>query len=245
MGKILIINPACEGAEFARGLLANEKDVDVVGIAKGPKRIQSAVSYALAGFEMVKKAREAEKAGYEAIIITCHGDPNLFNLREAVRIPVLGCTQTAIHFCSLLARRFSILNPSEIYTKWSKEDALARYGFTHKLASIRRVEYQVPKEEVGKLSRLRPVPEGIIGPVVSEAIKAIEEDGATAITFGCGLMAGLADELQARLKEKGYDVLVVKPLFMALEMARLLIRNKLTHSAIAFPLDADPGIVGD
>jgi len=245
MGKIMILHPMCDGADFARDLLADNEDVEVVSLDRGPAIIRSEMDYALAGLDCVKKAREAEKAGYEAIILTCHGDPNLYPLREAVRIPVLGCTQVAMHLCSLLARRFSILVPHELFTKRSKEDAIARYGFGSKIASIRQVSFEVPLDEVAELSRRRPIPEGIIGPVLNEAIKAIEEDDATAITFGCLFMGMLGDELRGRLRDQGFDVLVVNTLPMALEVARLLVRNKLTHSALAFPLAEHYELRGD
>jgi len=236
MGKIMVLHPMCDGADFARELIANYEDVDVVSLDQGPTITRSAMDYALAGPDSVKKAREAEKAGYEAIILSCHGEPNLHPLRESVRIPVLGCTQVAMHLCSLLARRATILIPREIFAKRSKEDVINRNGLQSRLASVRQVSFDVPLEDVGELSRRRPVPEELIGPVVNEAIKAIEEDDATAITFGCLFMGMIASEIQQRLKDEGYDVLVVNPLPMAVEVARLLVKNKLSHSALAFPL---------
>lgn len=245
MGKIMVLHPMREGADFARALLAGNEDVEVVSLDQGPRVIVSAMDYALAGLDSVRKAREAEKAGYEAIILTCHGDPNLYPLREAVRIPVLGCTQTAMHLCSLLARHFSILIPSELFTKRSKEDAIARYGFESKVASVRQVSFEVPLEEVGELSRRKPIQKEIIEPILDEAIKAIEEDDATAITFGCLFMGMLGDELHKRLRDRGFDVLIINPLPMTLEVARLLVNNKLSHSPLAFPLAAHYELGGD
>ena len=245
MEKIMVLHPMCDGADFVQALLAGKGDFDVVSLDKGPRVTRSAMDYALAGPDCVKKAREAEKAGYGAIILTCHGDPNLYSLREAVRIPVLGCTQVALHLCSLLARRCSILIPREPYARWSKEDAIARYGLESKIASIRRVSFDVPLEETGELSRRRPIPEELTGPILNEAIKAIEEDDATAITFGCLFMGMLADELRSRLKERGFDVVIINPLPMTLEVAKLLVKNKLTHSALAFPLAEHYELIGD
>ena len=236
MGKIMVLHTMRDEAEYAREMLAGEKDVEVVSLSQGPAVNRSAMDYALGGMDSVIKAREAEKTGYEAIIITCHGDPNLYPLRESVRIPVLGVMQVAMHMCSLLARRFTILVPRELFTKRSKEDAIARYGFESKIASVRQVSFDVPLEDVAGLSKLKPAPKEIIEPVLDEAIKAIEEDDATAITFGCLFLVMLADELQERLKERGFDVLIMNTLPVAVDLARLLIKNRLTHSALAFPL---------
>jgi len=68
MGKIMILHPMCEGVQFVRDLLAGNEDVEVVSLDRGPAIIRSEMDYALAGLDSVKKAREAEKAGYEAIL---------------------------------------------------------------------------------------------------------------------------------------------------------------------------------
>ena len=197
------------------------------------------MDYALAGLDSVRKAKEAEKQGYGAIVLTCHGDPNLFGLREAVRIPVLGCTQVSMHLCSLLARRFSILTPREAFTKISKEDAAVRYGFESKMASVRQISFKAPLEEVGSLSKSGPIPRELMDPLFDEAVKAIDEDGATALTTGCLFLGMLVDGLMKRFKERGIDIPIINPLPMALEMARLLIKNNLSHSALAFPYAQD------
>ena len=72
-------------------------------------------------------------------------------------------------------------------------------------------------------------------------MKAIEEDGAPAITFGCAFLARIIAEVETRLKSKGLGVTVINPLPLTIEVARLLIKMKLTHSAAAFPL-ADPSL---
>jgi hypothetical protein len=48
----------------------------------------------------------------------------------------------------------------------------------------------------------------------------------------------MADELKRHLRERGFAVPVVNPLPMAVEIARLLIRQGLSHSGFAFPLAA-------
>ena len=113
------------------------------------------------------------------------------------------------------------------------------------LVQMEQFEFDVPLEETGELSRRRPIPEELTGPILNEAIKAIEEDDATAITFGCLFMGMLADELRSRPKERGFDVLIINPLPMTLEVAKLLVKNKLTHSALAFPLAEHYELIGD
>jgi len=241
MDKILVLNPMRGGGDFFKDYFADWEDVDVISLDQGARILASRLDIALAGFDSVKKAREAERAGYKAIILTCHDDPNLFPLREAVRIPVLGVGQTTWHFCSMLASRFSIISPREIYEKHAKEDLAARYGFGEKLISVRLIPFEQPLGEVGQLSRQRPIPENLIQLTMNTCIKAIEEDGAPAITFGCAYLARIIEEVDVRLKAKGYDATLIQPFPLTVEVARLLIRMKLSHSEKAFPL-ANPSV---
>jgi len=236
--KIMVISPmTSHEVEHSTVLsLPGADDVTVTCLSEGPDVIHSRADQALAGMDTLKKAREAEAAGYKAIVLSCHGDPNLFPIREAVKIPVLGSMQTALYFCSLLAGRFTILTTAELYTKRSKEDLITRYGLESKIASIRPVAFKRRLDEVGKMTRQKPIPQEIIEPALTECIKAIQEDDATAITFGCGAFTLMVDDLDAMLKEKGFEIPLVNPLPLAVDVARLLIKQRLSHSQRAFPL---------
>lgn len=243
MEKILVLHPMVEGVPKYRKFFAGQEDLDVVGLSEGPGVIDTRADWALAGPDSIRKVMEAEKAGYKAVVLTCHGDPNLFSLRETVRIPVLGSMQTAFHFCSLLSGQFSIMTTNEVYTKHSKQDLVTRYGMGHKIASIRPVPFPVSLFEVGMASMRRPVPEEIFAPALRECTRAIKDDGAEAITFGCGAFLWMAAELEKELKKQGFDVLAINPVPFTVEVARLLVRLKLSHSALAYPLAFQPLMV--
>jgi allantoin racemase len=236
MDKILVLHPMVQGVEKYKKFFADQTDIEVKGLSEGPDIIRTRADQALAGIDSVKKVMEAEKDGYKAIVLTCHGDPNLFSLRETVRVPLLGPMQTAIHFCSLLSGQFSIMTTNEVYTKHSKQDLIARYGFGPKIASIRPVPFPIPLFEVGMASMQRPVPERIFEPAFKECIKVIKEDGAEAITFGCGAFLWMASELEKELKKQGFEVLTINPVPFTVEVARLLVKIRLSHSALAYPL---------
>ena len=93
MSKILILHPMTRGGDFLEDYFAGWEDVDVVSLDQGAGVIAKRVDIALGGFDSIKKAR------------------------EAVRILVLGVGQTTWHFYSMLASRFSIVSPREIYEK--------------------------------------------------------------------------------------------------------------------------------
>ena len=237
-GKIMVLHPMLESAESENTLefFAGVEDVEVVSLTKregvvglGRNRKEAALNAS----DVLLKVKEAEKTGYKAVVFSCWGDPNLYAAREAVRIPVIGPMETAMHFCSMLGSRFSILTPGLPVKRWQEENVIS-YGFESKVASIPIVPFK-QSSDLLLLIRLRPIPEEIIDVVLREAIKAIEEDGATVITFGCGVFMPMIDEVKRRLKEQQYGVPVINPMSLAVDVARILIRQKLTHSEACYP----------
>ena len=93
--KIMLLHPMVEGIERMRRYFAGVEDIAIVGLTEGPAIIHNRKDAALVGPDTIRKALEGEKAGYQAIVLSCHGDPNLNSVREAVRIPVIGPMEVA------------------------------------------------------------------------------------------------------------------------------------------------------
>ena len=72
---------------------------------------------------------------------------------------------------------------------------------------------------------------------VTEAIAAIEEDGAETIILGCSAAFWMQPHLQRRLQEMGWEVPVLEGYRCAIEMAKLLADLRLSVSGLAFPSD--------
>ena len=234
MGKIMILNPMVEGGELFKGFFDGVEDVDVISLDEGPRITDGRMDIATACLDSVKKAKEAEKAGYQAIVQTCLGDPNLATLREAVRIPVLGTMQIAMFFCAMLSHRFSMLLAAD--TRQIHWEQAEQYGLVSRVTSIRVPAFGKPREEIMELSLRKPTPKEVTEPIITEAIKAIEDDGATALVTGCGYLTGLVSELSRQLKDRGFDVPFINPIPLAVDVARVVIKQKLSHSALAFPI---------
>ena len=64
-------------------------EISVDCIRKGPDELDCHTDEAFAAPELVKMAIQAEKDGYDAIVIYCFSDVGLEALRENVKIPVI------------------------------------------------------------------------------------------------------------------------------------------------------------
>ena len=228
----IIIPKKTKKEEIELSKEALPEDVEVVGLAKG-EVLEGRSDSALVMAELINSTKEAEREGCDAVVIACHGDPGLEVLRDLVDIPVLGPGQVGMHICSMLGYKFSMITLSE-RLKMGQQFNVSAYGLNNKLASIRTIGYTIDEilEENLKYERGEPAPS--IRAAVAECVKAIKEDGATIIMIACGTLKWMAEEVQNRLKEKGYDVPVVNPLPITVEIAKALVKCKLTHSRLAY-----------
>ena len=197
--------------------------VDIIDIDKGPRSIESSYEEYLSVPETVKKAVQAEKDGYDGIILGCFGDPGLEALREMVRVPVVGPGETAMQVASLLGRRFSIVTVLDSVVP-SLERLAGRMGLAGKLASVRAINIPVlalQKDKALTTNRM-----------IEESRKAILEERADVIVWGCMSMAFM--EVSERMPES-LGVPVVNPAIVSLKILEGLVAAGLAHSKKAYP----------
>lgn len=213
--------------EAVAGLASPGVAVSVSQISKGPGSIESEYEAAMSVPDTVARIVEAERQGIDAVIIDCMGDPGLRAAREAVTIPVLGPCQTGMHIAGMLGHRFSIVTVMR-RLRASFENQAAVAGLSGRLSSVRSVD--IPVLELEKDLKVTT------GALVDEAEKAVEIDGAEAIIFGCTGLMGCAVAVREGLLQRGIDIPVVDPIPTAVNIAAALVRSRLSHSALTFPL---------
>lgn len=228
---VRVVSPISTQGFRAPGALAALESPGVVvsgsQISRGPGSIESEYETAMAVPDTVARIIEAEREGVDAVIIDCMGDPGLRAARETVRIPVLGPCQTGMHIAGMLGHKFSVVTVMR-RLRPSFENQAAVAGLTSRLASVRSVD--IPVLELEKDMTVTRAA------LVDEAQKAVEIDGAEAIIFGCTGLMGCAAGVYEGLLARGIDIPVIDPIPTAVNIAAALVRSRLSHSALTFPL---------
>ena len=207
-------------------IASNEVQVSAVSIEKGPISIESEYDEALAVPEILAKLREAERDGYDAVVVDCFADPGVRAGREIASIPVIGPNEASLHIAAILGFRFSIIAildgvVSTIYNKCMLN------GLEDKLASIRSIGFHVlDMHKEGEL---------LLQAIVDASIKAIEQDGAHCIILGCTALSSLALAVQNLLLKKGLNIPVIDPSIAALKTAQVLVEMNLNYSMRTYP----------
>jgi allantoin racemase len=204
-----------------------DTQIDIFGLEEDPTKshlgtIQSSYEASLATIEDLKCAKDAEKAGYQAIIIPCGNDPGVAALREILNIPVVPPGSTAKHFCSLISPRFSVLTTGK---GKSKNTLIHERDGLMKHVSIHPVGLSVPE--------LRSNPKKAYEAMVHEGHNAIINHRAGAITFGCMSIGFLM--IDEKLNDE-LGIPVINPVKVSVRIAEIMIDFQLVHSKIAYPI---------
>jgi len=202
-----------------------DTEVSVVSIDTGPVSIETRCDKALSVPDTLAKAVEAEKEGADAVICNCMCDTAVEEARELLSIPVIGPGETAMHVAALLGHRFSVI---DILDSWIPvvEQQAAQAGVERQLASVRAVNIPV--------AELRDRPR-VVAAMVEQSVKAVRQDGAHVIIFGCTGMAGLAKEVEDHLSKEGITgVPIIDPAVIALKIAEALVDSGLSHSKMTY-----------
>jgi allantoin racemase len=239
--KIRVIIPSITKEFEALGLeqyapgARPDTEISVALLEKGPASIESRYDEVVAVPGVVRRIVEAEKDGVDAVIIDCMADPGLEAAREMVSIPVIGPGQTAMHFAGMLAHRFSVITVLDSAAPMF-DLAAVRAGVAERLASVRAVN--IPVLELGDTER-------VIRALTEQSGKAVTDDGAHLIVFGCTGMIGLAGDVKEGLEDLGIvDVPVLDPPILAVKVAEALADMGLSHSKRTYPLPPQKEIVG-
>ena len=200
-----------------------ETIVDITDIESGPRSIESSYEEYLSVPGTVERAIQAEKEGYDGLILGCFGDPGLNALREMVNIPVVGPVETAMHVASMLGRKFSIVTVLDSVVP-SLERLAKVIGLDRRLASVRAVNIPVLE--------LRHNIESTTARMTEASQRAIMEDSADVIVLGCMSMAFM--EVSEMMK-KVLGIPVVNPALVSLKVLEGLVQAGLSQSKRAYP----------
>lgn len=212
-----------------------DTELSLVSLDKGPASIESRYESALAVPDVVAKIVQAEQDGMDAVVIDCMDDPGVEAGRELVSIPVIGPAETSMHVAAMLGHKFSIIGILDADVAVFEHHA-ARFAMSSRLASVRAVN--IPVLQLSDRDRA-------VTALVEQSIKAVKEDGAHVLIFGCTGMAGMAKDVEEGLRKEGItDVPVVDPPIIALKMAEALVDVGLSHSKRTYPVPPEKEIVG-
>ena len=175
-------------------------------------------------------AVQAEQEGFDAVLITCFGDPMLYQIRQAISIPVVSLGESSMLLASMMGCRFGIVTISG-FNIFEQDHLIAKYGLSHRYAGSR------PNPEPAEEQPLALIDSRKAIQAFKQAARELINDGAEVIIPGCGLLSpalrlapGADAEYPNGLTEvDGAPVMDV--MAAALKMAEMMVTLKRAGSA--------------
>ncbi len=91
---------------------------------------------ALGAQSVLHAAMRAEEEGFDAVIITSFIDPLLYQIRQAVNIPIVSLGESSMLLASIMGRKFGIVTASP-YVVCEQEHVIEKYGLRCRFAGCR------------------------------------------------------------------------------------------------------------
>jgi allantoin racemase len=139
---------------------------------------------------------------------------------------VLDIAECAAHVAHLIGRRFTVVTTLARSTP-AIEDRLTLAGLTAHCASVRACGLGTAEVDADPAAAVRAI--------VDEAARAVAEDGADVICLGCAGMAGVTEEISAKLGVPAVDGVAA-----AVALAQALVGLGMTTSKVGALAEGPP-----
>jgi allantoin racemase len=190
LAPLKVSNPSSMG-ETAVETLRPDNTLSTLGFTRGPRHLEYHYYETIVLQDLLHTVVEAEREGYDAVVIGCFYDLGLQEAREiSERMVVTAPCESSVLLAGSLGHNFSVIVGRR---KWIPQmhDNVRRYGMDSRLASFRYIDLWVPQYHEDEAETARRFHE--VGR------KAVEEDDAEVIILGCTASAGFYQELQDAL----------------------------------------------
>jgi allantoin racemase len=173
---------------------------------------------------LVKKALEAERAGFDAVVQTDAFDPGVEAARLAVRIPVVGSLRASCHFAGTLCDRFALTVPLESYVPYVWR-LIESYRMTQWVTGIKVIGMY----EVGDLSEYH---DAILERTIAVARELVAGGAQALIPLAARLIPAAVSPDEV---EREVGIPVINTQAVAIRFAELMVVSHVAHSAKAYP----------
>jgi len=186
--------------------------------------------------QLLQTIIDAEKQGFDGVVIGCSSDPGLEDAKKLVNIPVTGPFEAYAHTAPAFGRTTIIATGYKIDT-WAPR-AVA-HGLGPYLTSVREANFDHPDPELSarlhdededELRRmvLTEMERSIHDAAIEQTRQAAEVDGTKAVFFACTFWSGMLDPIAEAVP----DVALLDPIVLPLKYLELLVGIK-QYSAIS------------
>jgi allantoin racemase len=126
-------------AAYLNEIAAPGVSVDVHGISPADRDFGRLAEFRCA-IRAVSNGIDAERDGYDAFVIGHFQDPGLYELRSALKIPVVAAGEATMFAAAQLGRRLGLVTLDPVFEVWHLEQA-ERYGLGGRVTHVKGLSF--------------------------------------------------------------------------------------------------------
>lgn len=177
--------------------------------------------------EVIETIIQADREGFDAIVVNCFDDPGVLEVQSVVSTPVFGLSQASFHFACQLGDKFGAIvpdMPGQVAFVQGQIDAM---GLSHRC--INRGVRSEPKVFTESFAEALAEPGAMIGRIESLG-RELVSDGADVVVVACGGLGQICGQLNFHsLDINGASVPLVVPLPLAIKQAEMMVELSGAH----------------
>lgn len=155
-------------------------ELDVWHLTSGPRNLDYYAPKQVVQVEILRAAKAAEAAGYDALVIGCLYDPALTEARELVNIPVVGPLEASTALARMYGHRYAIVTDHHKAVP-EIEDRLRIYGTDANCRNVEAVGWFVEDMINDTVA--------VAQDTYATAKEALARTGAEAVLVGCTIVS--------------------------------------------------------
>ena len=231
MSRILVLVPfaldeqglANRKSQLAEAGVRSDVEYDFHPVKAGPSSFQSPHDWLLLDVAIFEAGLDAERDGYDGVVIDTASDSGVDALRSVLDIPVLGPGKASLLFALTLGKSFGVLAQWEPGLARMRK-SLADWGLAAHCAGVEH--FDTEPDFAGLIGDKRDE----VFPKMEAAALRLVEGGADVVCLGSTTMHEAHGHLSERL-----PVPVVNPGPLSYKLMEMLLASGLTHSRSAYP----------
>jgi len=223
--KILVINPNTNPkntkviADAIKPFTPPYCEVECVNPEKGPLGLESYYHNYIAAVQVHKMVVEAEKNGYDGIVIACYGDPGIEAVKELVDIPVVGITEASYALAPILGTKFLVIVSADTAVprqiRYIKSLGIPDHQYAVKPLGLTIIDVMSDRMSAKEM--------------ISHNIeKQLKDTNSEVVVMGCSGFSGMRTDLEKTLK-----IPIIDPVVAGVHLCVTLINMKLSQSKLS------------
>lgn len=188
-------------------------DVEIRHLGNALRNLDFYVAKHLVEVEILRAVMEAERDGFDALVIGCCYDPALTQARELTDMPVVGPLEASASLSRLFGHRFAVVTDHRKAVP-ELEDRIRLYGLEPNCRSVRAIDWYVD-DMIGD-------PDAVARDAYRRCAEVLERDRAEVVVMGCTIIAACYERAVLRGARELAALAVVNPNLMAVKVAEML-----------------------